>query len=157
MKPPIFRLELADPHSQIAQELIEQLSAKLAEITGDSGKKSADPASLSGPGSAFVLAYDQQGQAVGCGGWRRLAEAGPGVAELKRMYAQAQAAGAGSAILQFLEQQARLAGYRELWLETRRVNQVAVNFYRKHGYLEIPNYGSYRDQPLAICLAKVLN
>jgi ribosomal protein S18 acetylase RimI-like enzyme len=47
-------------------------------------------------------------------------------------------------------------GYSEAWLETRRVNSRAVNFYLKHGYREIPGFGKYAGLPEAICMAKEL-
>lgn len=62
----------------------------------------------------------------------------------------------GTAVLQYLEAEAALMGYAELWLETRRVNIRAVGFYHSRGYQEIPNFGKYVGRPEAICLAKHL-
>ncbi len=156
MRAKLTQVELAHPLSADAQALIEKLSQTLAQITGDSGARSADPASLIGPGCVFVLAYDEQRRAVGCGAIRPLPEAGEKIAELKRMYAETQGAGIGQTLLQFLEQQARQLGYRELWLETRRVNHAALRFYRKQGYTERANYGVYQNKPEAICLGRKL-
>ena len=64
--------------------------------------------------------------------------------------------GAGLALLVFLERRAAELGYRQVWLETRRVNLRAVAFYLKHGYLEIPAYGHYVGRADAICLGKTL-
>jgi ribosomal protein S18 acetylase RimI-like enzyme len=72
------------------------------------------------------------------------------------MYARDQARGVGTAVLQALEAYAREARYTTLWLETRRVNHQAVQFYLRHGYQPIANYGKYKDNPAAICFEKRL-
>ncbi|NRR29482.1 GNAT family N-acetyltransferase [Oxalobacteraceae bacterium] len=142
-----------DPGSAAAQELIEELSAALADITGDSGKSSFDPDDVRGPRARFLLARNAAGLALGCGALRPLHE---DVAEIKRMYARPGHAGTGSALLQALEAQAQALGYRALWLETRLVNQRAVDFYAARGYRRIPNYGRYVGNPLAVCFEKLL-
>ncbi|MDG2535489.1 GNAT family N-acetyltransferase [Sphingomonas sp. HITSZ_GF] len=105
------------------------------------------------PGAIFALAFDGEGRAAGCGAYRPLGE---GVAEVKRMFAAPGSRGIGAALLAFLEARAAADGYRELWLETRLVNERAVRFYEKHGYLRIPNFGKYAGRPEAVCLAKRL-
>ncbi|WP_244951161.1 GNAT family N-acetyltransferase [Pantoea septica] len=79
------------------------------------------------------------------------------MAELKRMFALPGSQGAGAALLHFLEQQARLEGYRELWLETRRVNARALAFYARHGFQPIAAFGPYAAMPHAQCLGKRLD
>lgn len=101
----------------------------------------------------MVIARDAQGSAVGCGALRPLA---PGIAELKSMFSDRSLPGIGRALLAFLETAAKTLGYRELWLETRHVNQRAVDFYLKQGYRQIENYGPYRGREEAICLGKTL-
>jgi GNAT superfamily N-acetyltransferase len=148
-----------DPDSAAARELIEELSAALAGITGDSGKASFDAADVRGSRATFIVARDAQGGLLGCGALRPLAVQdgiGP-VGELKRMYARPGTAGVGAALLAFLERQAAAFGYGALWLETRRVNLRAVQFYEKHGYLPVPNYGKYIGRPEAICLGRQLD
>jgi GNAT superfamily N-acetyltransferase len=146
-------IERANPRDPVARPLLDALSDTLAGITGDSGRSSFDPADMEKPGALFVLAYDATGKAVGCGGFRPLE---PGIAEIKRMYAQPGTGGVGAALLAHLEAQGRGQSYREFWLETRRVNLRAVNFYLKHGYREIPNFGHYAGRPEAVCFGKSL-
>ncbi|WP_172201263.1 GNAT family N-acetyltransferase [Niveibacterium sp. COAC-50] len=141
------------PDSDDARALLDALSDTLAAITGDSGRSSFDPADVRGPGARFVIARDASGEAVGCGAYRPLQ---PGVAELKRMFARTRSGGIGRSLLAELEHSAAADGYRELWLETRRVNLTAVAFYRAHGYREIPNFGRYIGRPEAICFSKTL-
>jgi GNAT superfamily N-acetyltransferase len=146
-------VERADADGDEARVLMDALSDALAAITGDPGRSSFDPADLRGPRACFALARDVGGRAVGCGALRPLRE---DVAEIKRMFARPDAAGAGSAVLRFLEDEARRLGYAALWLETRVANARAVAFYGRHGYARIPNYGRYVGRPEAACFAKTL-
>lgn len=147
----IVRRENVD--SADAQALMAQLSAVLQQITGDSGRSSFEASDLQQPAACFAIARDQQGNALGCGALRPLTQ---DVAELKRMFSLQGAQGIGSALLNFLEAEAATLGYREIWLETRRVNQQAVRFYLRHGYQPIARYGRYITNPQALCFAKVL-
>ena len=135
--------------SALATELMDELNHSLAGLSGDSGASAFDPACC----ELFVVAQDGQGQGLGCGALRPLQD---GVAELKRMYARPGTQGVGSALLAQLEQSAAQRGYRALWLETRRINERALAFYRRHGYAEIVNFGSYAGRDEAICLGKTL-
>jgi GNAT superfamily N-acetyltransferase len=148
---PSIRAE--DPGTPDAIALMDELSAALAAITGDSGRSSFDPDDIRAPRSRFAVARDACGHPIGCAAIRPL---GDGVAEIKRMYARPGNPGTGSALLAFLESEAAALGYRELWLETRVVNQRAVSFYSARGYCVIPNYGRYAGRAGAVCLAKQL-
>jgi ribosomal protein S18 acetylase RimI-like enzyme len=72
------------------------------------------------------------------------------------MYARPGTRGVGAALLAHIERAAAGFGYRELWLETRRVNARAVAFYLGHGYAGIDNYGKYAGRPEAVCFGKRL-
>ncbi|WP_312757790.1 GNAT family N-acetyltransferase [Pantoea brenneri] len=149
----MITVEKADPSAPDSLDLIEKLSAELAAITGDSGKRHFTSESLLGERSLWVVARNKQGNAVGCGAIRPLAN---DIAELKRMFSDRSSAGIGHALLTFLETTARGMGYRELWLETRRINHRAVEFYSKNGYSVIENYGPYIGRGEAVCFAKTL-
>ncbi|WP_239955116.1 GNAT family N-acetyltransferase [Pantoea sp. Z09] len=137
-----------------ARWLLDQLSDALARLTGSSGRARFDAAEMMMPGRLFAVARNAQRQPVGCGAFRPLQ---PGVAELKRMFALPGSRGVGAALLTFLEQQARQAGYQQLWLETRRVNGRALAFYARHGYQPIASFGPYAAMPQAQCLGKRLD
>jgi ribosomal protein S18 acetylase RimI-like enzyme len=142
-----------DPADADAVRLMAALSQTLADITGDSGRSSFDPDDVRGPDACFILARDERGRAVGCGAYRFLDD---GIAEVKRMYAQPGTSHVGAAMLRYLEASAKAKGYARCWLETRRVNARAVNFYLKHGYQEIANFGKYVGRAEAICFGKEL-
>jgi ribosomal protein S18 acetylase RimI-like enzyme len=149
-----FELIETSPSAAEALALIHELSQRLSMITGDDGRKSFTTESVQSPRARFVVAY-LNGEPVGCGALRPLEVSGhPFVCEIKRMYARVTGHGVGSRILQHLEQQGRILGYRHAWLETRRVNTVAVDFYLRHGYMERENYGVYVGRPEAVCFEK---
>jgi len=147
------RVERADPDGDEARALMDALSDALAAITGDPGRSSFDPADLRDPRACFAVARDAARRALGCGALRPLRGE---VAELKRMYARPGTAGVGSAVLRFLEDEARRLGYVAVWLETRVVNVRAVAFYERRGYVRIANYGRYVGRAEAACFAKDL-
>ena len=146
-----FIITPENPESGDAIGLLNELSESLTSITGNSGSASFDATDVSVPRSLFVVARNMEQKAVGCGALRPISN---DVAEIKRMYSNER--GAGSAILKYLETKAFEMNYREVWLETRRVNEYAVNFYLRHGFQPIPNYGKYLGNPDAICFAKTL-
>lgn len=150
-----LRIAGADPDSRAARILIAQLDAALAALTGDSGAASFDPSDVRGAGAVFLLAWNADGVAVGCGALRRLDGLPSQIGEVKRMYAR-PGSGAGAPLLAALQQHALACGYRELWLSTRRVNARAVDFYRRHGYHEVAPYGRYLQRPASICLGRSL-
>ena len=143
---------VADPRSPDAQQLLDELSASLATITGSPGTASFDLDDMLDSRARFMSAY-VDGRPVGCGALRPL---NASVAELKRMYARPGTKGVGAALLVALEREAHALAYREIWLETRVVNTRAVRFYEMHGYTRIPNYGKYAGRADAICFAKRL-
>ena len=138
--------------------LMHQLNQRLASLSGDSGASSFEAGSMPTGRTVFLVARGADGALLDCGAIRPLAQAGAApVAELKRMFARDGTRGVGAALLIALEREALAMGYRALWLETRRVNDRALRFYRRHGYSEIPNFGSYVGREDAACLGKTLN
>lgn len=133
--------------------LVDELSELLAERYGSSGRDGFDPA---GEDERTVLVVARSnGTPVGCGAVRPLSDVGgPGVAEVKRMYARTGTRGVGAAVLRALEHEAERCGWTTLWLETRRANERAVEFYRRAGFVERDPYGKYVGRPEAICMEK---
>ncbi|WP_231568845.1 GNAT family N-acetyltransferase [Pantoea rodasii] len=149
--PVMITIEPADPFSPESQHLIEQLSAQLAAITGNNGKSHFSAEALEAERAVWVLAKDEQGRAVGCGSLRPLSQ---DAAELKRMYSDRSVSGVGAAILAYLQTWAAKVGYREIRLSTRVINKRAVDFYLKHGFQQVENYGPYVGRVESVCLGK---
>jgi GNAT superfamily N-acetyltransferase len=105
----------------------------------------AAPESFTGPGSAWLVAYDGE-DPVACGGLRALdAETG----EIKRMFVTARARGRGHAraLLAELERRAAAAGQRRLRLITTEVLREARGLYEAAGYAIVatPREGARQD------------
>ncbi len=147
-------LEVDLKKNEEAFELLEELSDSLKAITGNSGKDSFCFEDMQEPRSVFVIAKDCEGKAVGCGAIRPFTGE---IAEVKRMYTRIKGKGVGTEILSFLEMKAKALGYTALWLETRRINERAVHFYERNGYLIRENYGRYIGKKEAVCFEKRLD
>ena len=101
-----------------------------------------------------IVAYLNE-QAIGCGAIRHFDDE---VIEIKRMYTLASSRGSGiaSGIITRLEDWARELGYKKCVLETGLNQPVAIAFYKKHGYVNIPKFGKYIDSGNSICFEKTL-
>ena len=113
------------------------------------------------PRGGFLVGY-LDGRPVAMGGWRFAPYRAPAgarrAAEIKRMYVADEARGRGfaRALLVALEDEARTAGADWMVLETGQPQVAAVGLYRRGGYVDIPPYGFYADQPSVISLGKRL-
>ncbi|EGT5662429.1 GNAT family N-acetyltransferase [Cronobacter dublinensis subsp. dublinensis] len=150
---PDYLIEPCDPTHPDAIPLLAALSETLAALTGSSGRQSFDNDDVRAEGATFLLARNGDGAAVGCVACRPLR---PGIAEIKRLFALPDNPGAGSQLLSAAERFAREFGYQQAWLETRRTNSRAVEFYLRRGYQIIDNYGRYVGQEDAVCFARDL-
>lgn len=133
-----------------AMELMIELNAVLAQLTGDDGAASFEMDSLDAQTGRFLLAYHEN-QPVACGSIRWHDNVS---CEIKRMYSRKK--GFGGALLRALMVEARDLGYRRAVLSTRKINVQAVNFYQSHGFIEISPYGKYTETNLSVCMGKVL-
>ncbi|MGN6408044.1 MAG: GNAT family N-acetyltransferase [Curtobacterium sp.] len=108
----------------------------------------------------FVLARDEDGMAIACGGLRPLPDEvlGAGVVEVKRMYTAPSARGTGvaTAVLRRLEQEALRVGARSVVLETGTEQPDAIRFYQREGYTAIPLFGAYVGSTNSVCFGRPL-
>lgn len=132
-------------------QLQDALSDYLQQLTGSSGRASFDAAALGERG--FFLLAQENAVAVGCVAVRELSA---GIGEIKRMFVRPGTRGVGAQLLCALEQHARERGFQTLWLETRKINQRAVDFYQRNGFRIRENYGNYSGRPEAVCFEKTL-
>lgn len=98
------------------------------------------------PGAGVWLASGN-GKIIGCIALRPLPQFEHS-GEIKRMYVKPESRGRGIAeqLLQALEDYARSAGYRTLYLDTKDDLAVAIRFYQRHGYEPCERYN---DNPQA--------
>ncbi|MDQ1631330.1 MAG: hypothetical protein QOC80_1302 [Frankiaceae bacterium] len=140
--------------------LTEQVQDHYREIYGGPDTTPFEDEDFEAPRGAFFVAYDE-GIAVGMGGWRF--HPGPvdipagRPAEIKRMYVVEDARGRGVArrLLAHLEATAWDAGADAIVLETGKRQPAAIALYRAEGYVDIPRFGHYADQPDAVHLGKL--
>jgi putative acetyltransferase len=136
---------------------VELRAAQRAEIAERYGTPDSEPgpAPTAADITAFFVAFDDDGSALGCGGLRQLNDT---EAEIKRMFVRVESRGTGvsSGILSRLEEYARDAGLRRLLLETGDGQPEAVRFYTREGYSRIENFGYYAGVDSSLCFAKEL-
>ncbi len=142
-----------EPTDKEVEPLIEALSTELGQRFGDTGKNSFNEWVKEDSKSVFVKAILNE-EAVGCGAIRPISD---DIAELKRMYSRYNRKGIGKTVLDYLENKAKKLGYKEIWLETRKLNQEACAFYTKNNYVQIPNFGKYVGNEKAICFGKFID
>jgi GNAT superfamily N-acetyltransferase len=99
-----------------------------------------------------VMAYENQ-KPLGCGA---MSEYNKEDIELKRVYVPPVCRGKGVAtrILTELEKWAKELSYYRAILVTRTNQPEAKAFYRKNGYVRIPNYGAAAKIKDCLCFAK---
>jgi GNAT superfamily N-acetyltransferase len=107
------------------------------------------------PHGTFLIAAADGGPAVACGGWRT---AGPGTAEIKRMYVgpAVRGHGLGRRVLEALENDAVRHGMTQMILETGARNHVALSLYAACGYTRVPSYVAGRDPDVNRAMQKAL-
>ncbi len=107
-----------------------------------------EPATFTMPHGEFLLALDETGEAIGCGGIRRLADdvlgdpgSGP-VWEVKHLWVRdaGRGKGTGRALLAELERRAVALGARAVVLDTNASLVAANGLYASSGYTSIPPY-----------------
>jgi GNAT superfamily N-acetyltransferase len=125
------------------RDLLEAMLAELEPLYGRidvPGAPTASPAELAPPSGAFLVGR-RDGEAIACGGVKRLDERS---CEIKRMYVAPAARGRGvaRALLAALEDEARRLGYAVARLDTGRFQPHAERLYREAGYEEIGNFNA---------------
>lgn len=140
------------PDTPAALALIAELEATLAPNYPDESRHGYSVEKLIAQGVAFfVLRY--AGEPAGCGGVQIF---GTEYAELKRMFVRPQFRGRGlaRAMLEHLAEYARAAGVPLLRLETGIYQTAAIRLYEGAGFRRIAPFGSYREDPLSICMER---
>lgn len=136
--------------------MIADLQQVYVDRYGDVDVTPVDPAQFAAPLGYFVIGY-LDGVPVACGGWR-INDEFEGAAEIKRMYVVDSVRGKGYSrlVLANLEETAREAGLQRMVLETGLRQPEAISLYTTSGYVQIENFGVYRDHPESRCFGKPL-
>lgn len=109
---------------------------------------------LAGDDVTFLAAF-VAGEAVGCGAVKRMYGR---YGEIKRMYVEpnARGRGVGRALIEALESTLLRCGIRLVRLETGVRQPEALALYERCGYVRIPPFGDYPDDPLSVFFEKRL-
>ncbi len=101
----------------------------------------------------FVLRAD--GIPAGCGAIKLV---GSEYGELKRMYVRPsyRGSGFGKLMIDHLAEYARLHTIMVLRLETGIYQHEAIGLYERVGFVRIPPFGPYTNDPLSLCYEKQL-
>ena len=83
----------------------------------------------------------------------------PGTAEIKRLFVESASRGVGvaQALMDHLEAEAAERGLLELRLETGIYQKESLGLYRGRGYVTIPPFGHYTQDPMSVFMAKRLS
>ena len=142
--------------SEAARELADALEAELlATYDGVPGSGGLPAASIFEPPDGIFLVGWEDGEPLACGGIARYDEA---TAEIRRMYVMPEARGRGLSrrLLSALEDEARALGYSLVRLETGKLQTEAIGLYASAGFLPIPRYGPFTNDPKSVCFEKRL-
>jgi GNAT superfamily N-acetyltransferase len=142
--------------SEAARRLADALEAELlAAYEGVPGSGGLPAASIfEPPGGAFLVGREN-GEPVACGGIARYDQS---TAEIRRMYVVPEARGRGLSrrVLTALEHEARALGYSLVRLETGNLQTEAIALYASTGFVPIPRYGPFANDPRSVCFEKRL-
>ncbi len=103
----------------------------------------------------FAIVAYEDGVPIGCGAIKQFD--GHSM-EVKRMFVLPENRGQGiaSCMLDELEKWTAELGFKKCVLETGKNQPEAIELYKKHGYMIIPNYGQYDGIENSICFEKLL-
>jgi len=143
-----------------AMRLIEDVQAEYVIRYGGPDATPLDPLMFEPPSGSFFVGY-VDGEPVATGAWRRTSVEAFGTtssAEIKRMYVAPSGRGRGLArqMLAHLEADAQAHGAEAMVLETGTRQPEAIALYLSSGYVDVPAFGHYKDEPISRCYGKRL-
>jgi GNAT superfamily N-acetyltransferase len=142
-----------------AQNLLAEYFALRAAIFPGGGYRTVlpSPETFVEPDGVFVVLYDDEGAASGCGGVRRVADGPHGIRfEVKHIYVRdtGRGRGWGRMLLRDLELRAADLGAAEMVLDTHHTLEAAGGLYASSGYEPIEPYNDNANA--TVWLRKIL-
>lgn len=153
----MMRIELLDPATPAAVELLRQSDAYMSALYPAESNHLESVSALRAPNVRFFGGYEAQAL-VACGAIKLLHDDGD-YAEIKRVFVIPACRGRGysSSLMNHLEAEARRLGVSVLRLETGISQPEALALYRRRGYVERAPFGAYRLDPLSLFMEKTLS
>lgn len=143
------------PDTADAISLIDELQTHLESFYPPESRHGFSVEKLLAEGVAFfVLRSD--GTPASCGGIKLV---GGEYGEIKRMYVRPafRGLGFGKLMIEHLAAYARSQAIGVLRLETGIHQRAAIALYERLGFVRIPPFGPYTDDPLSLCYEKRLS
>jgi len=136
---------------------LDERESTFPSAQGTYSRKRTPAAEFTPPNGVFVVAVDEDGSAVGCGGLRRIADDGSDVRfEVKHVFVTPSARGRGvaTAVMDALEAAAVTFGATAVVLDTNDSLVAAGAMYRGRGYQRVepfnenPNATAWYRRPV---------
>lgn len=133
---------------RLLTEYFQERASTFPQAQGSYRTAFPDATQFVSPQGVFLLVLDESGAAIGCGGIRRLQGAPHTRYEVKHLWLdpRARGAGLGRRLLAELERRAAAFGAADVVLDTNDSLAAAGGLYRSSGYESIP---AYNDNPNA--------
>lgn len=141
--------------SAVAQKLCDEIQAEYVRRYGDGDETPIELDDFNPPNGDFIVAFNADGEPVGCGGWRAHEE---NDAEMKRLYVREDTRRQGLArlLVAAVEASAAEAGRKRVVLETGPAQPEAIAMYRSIGYEPVTPFGYYACTDGSIHLGREL-
>jgi len=156
----VVRFSVAPITADDAGDLFASSDAYVAALYPAESNHLVSAEELSTAPNLLLGAFTQESPSrpIGCVG---LLVAGqePGTAEIKRLFVESASRGVGvaQALMDHLEAEAAERGLLELRLETGIYQEESLGLYRGRGYVTIPPFGHYTEDPMSVFMAKRLS
>jgi ribosomal protein S18 acetylase RimI-like enzyme len=136
----------ADAHALLGEYFAER-AAGFPAAQGEYRPTWPDAAQFTPPAGVFLIAVDDEGEAIGCGGVRRIQRRPETLEvrfEIKHLWLSpaVRGGGEGRRLLAELERRAVEYGAQELVLDTNASLVAAGGLYRSSGYVDIEPYNA---------------
>lgn len=138
--------------SKDAETILNKLNSALMSILGHNGTKHIVLSDFEKEGSVFIIGYLQD-IPLCCAGFVRIDSH---TGEVKRVFADKNTIGAGTALMRELERWALAHDYTHMLLECREQNKHALDFYHRIGYRNCDKFPPYDNEDDAVCMEKYL-
>ncbi|HEY0711285.1 MAG TPA: GNAT family N-acetyltransferase [Polyangia bacterium] len=149
-----LRIEHADITAEGSRALIDALDIELSARYPEERVNvySVEAWEVSSERGCFLSAI-RGSNPVGCCALRRLTD---GTGEIKRMFVTPaeRGQGVGKRLLLAIQREAHSLGIRRLVLETGVRQPEAIGLYERFGFVRIPAFGEYVENPLSLCMGK---
>jgi putative acetyltransferase len=149
-------VSITDIDPSHAKHLISDSTAMYQRLYPENSNHFVFEEELGAEGALFLGALIGE-VVVGCVGL--IPGRGKNTGEIKRLYVDPEyrTGGIGSALMDALEEIAKVQGFRILQLETGSSDLDAQSLYEKRGYRVVDPFGDYADDPFSTFYAKDLH